>query len=127
MKKICFITLSLLWVTNIYAQPNPNDIDSLKHELAKTNANTTRVELLRATGYVDRNLPVLLEALALAKKIKYITGEADCNNSIGNYFFGNSNYPTAMEFYLEGLKINGANVPGCFCNTCLVIIGFTYF
>ena len=109
MRKICFITLSILWATISYAQPNPNDVDSLTLVLTKTNANTTRVQLLRATGNRDRNFSTLLEALALAKKIKYITGEADCNNSIGNYFFGNSNYPTAMGFYLEGLKISEAN------------------
>ena len=109
MKKIYFFTFSFLLITIIYAQPKPGDIDNLKLVLAKTNADTTRVELLRATGYRDRNLSTLLEALTLAKKIKYINGEADCNNSIGNYFFGNSNYPTAMEFYLEGLKISEAN------------------
>ena len=109
MKKICFLTLSLFWATFVHAQPNPNDIDSLTIVLTKTNADTTRVELLRATGYKERNITTLLQALALAKKIKYINGEADCNNSIGNYFFGNSNYPTAMEFYLEGLKISEAN------------------
>ena len=109
MRKIILATLSFLSTHLIYAQPNPNDIDSLKRVLAKTNADSTRVELLRATGYTKRDLKVLLQSLDLAKKIKYIKGEADCNNSIGNYFFGNSNYPTAMEFYLEGLKISEAN------------------
>jgi tetratricopeptide (TPR) repeat protein len=109
MKKVILIILSF-WSTNlVHAQPNPNDIDSLKRELAKTNADSTRVELLRATGYAERNITVLLQALALAQKIHYLTGEADCNNSIGNYFFGNSNYPVAMEFYLKGLQISEAN------------------
>jgi tetratricopeptide (TPR) repeat protein len=106
MKKIIFIVLFIGEALFIHAQANPNDIDSLKLVLAKTNADTTRVHYLRATGYVQRNLAVLQDALALAKKIKYVTGEADCYNSIGNYFFGNSNYLKAMEFYLQGLKIS---------------------
>ena len=109
MRKIILSTLFLFGAHLIHAQPNPNDIDSLKRVLEKTNADSTRVELLRATGYTERDLTVLLQSLELAKKIKYINGEADCNNSIGNYFFGNSNYPKAMEFYLEGLKISEAN------------------
>ncbi len=109
MKKIIFTAFFFFLTAIVRSQPNPNDIDSLTHVLAKTNADTTRVELLRATGYTERNLTTLLQALALSKKIKYITGEVDCNNSIGNYFFGSSNYPKAMEFYLEGLKISEAN------------------
>jgi len=109
MKKIILIPLFFFWASITRAQPNPNDIDSLKLVLTKTNADTTRVHYLRATGYVQRNLAVLLEALALAKKINYVTGEADCYNSIGNYFFGNSNYPKAMEFYLQGLQISEEN------------------
>ena len=106
MKNLLFIVTCFIATTIINAQPNPNDVDSLRQLLAKTNADTTRVELLRATGYTERNLPTLMQALALAKKIKYVTGEVDCNNSLGNYFFGNSNYPKAMEFYLEGLKLS---------------------
>ena len=109
MKKIFFLTIIIFFSLLIQAQPNPNDIDSLRLVLAKTNADTTRVELLRATGYKERNLGVLNQALMLAKKIKYINGEANCYNGIGNYFFGNSNYPKAMEYYLEGLKISEAN------------------
>ena len=109
MKKIILLVVFFFLAIMVRSQPNPNDIDSLTRVLAKTNADTTRVELLRAAGYTNRDLTTLLQALALAKKIKYITGEADCNNSIGNYFFGNSNYPTAMKFYLEGLKISEAN------------------
>ncbi|HUS00495.1 MAG TPA: hypothetical protein VMY77_02140 [Chitinophagaceae bacterium] len=106
MKKIIFICIFFFGRTIVQSQPNPNDIDSLKRVFAKTNADTTRVELLRATGYTERNLTMLQESLTLAKKIKYFKGEADCYNSIGNYFFGNSNYPKAMEFYLMGLKIS---------------------
>lgn len=106
MKPIFFIAAFLFLVTIVRSQPGPNDIDSLQKEFARTNADTTRVELLRATGYTHRNLATLLESLALAKKLKYHTGEADCYNTMGNYFFGNSNYLQAMQLYLQGLKVS---------------------
>jgi tetratricopeptide (TPR) repeat protein len=89
-----------------YSQPGNNEIDSLKQSLARTNADSTRVHLMRQQNYQQRNLQGLQEALVLAKKIKYFTGEVDCYNTIGNYFFGNSNYLKAMEFYLQGLKLS---------------------
>jgi tetratricopeptide (TPR) repeat protein len=110
MKKFFFIMfLGCLITPTIYSQPGPNEIDSLKKVLAITNADTTRVHLLRQTGYIQRNLTVLQQALALAKKIKYVTGIVNCYNTMGNFFFGNSNYPNAIEFYLLGLKISEEN------------------
>ena len=110
MKKIILTTVLLCLVaTLVYSQPAPGEIDSLKKVLAITNADTTRVHLLRQTGYIQRNLTLLQQALALAKKIKYYTGEVNCYNTMGNFFFGNSNYPKAVEFYFEGLKISEKN------------------
>ena len=110
MKKVLFIIVLLyLFAINGNSQPGPGEIDSLKKILAITNADTTRVNLLRQTGYIQRNLTVLQQALALAKKINYVTGEVNCYNTMGNFFFGNSNYPKAMEFYFQGLKISEEN------------------
>ena len=110
MRKLLFINVLLCFTTAIiHAQPAPNEIDSLKKMLTITNADTTRVHLLRQTGYIQRNLTVLQQALALAKKINYVTGEVNCYNTMGNFFFGNGNYPKAMEFYFQGLKISEEN------------------
>ncbi|MDB5230370.1 MAG: Tetratricopeptide repeat-containing protein [Chitinophagaceae bacterium] len=110
MKKIFLIPVFICFIIAIvHSQPAPKEIDSLKHVLAITNADTTRVHLLRQTGYTQRNLSLLQQALALAKKLKYVTGIVNCYNTMGNFFFGNSNYPNAIEFYLQGLKISEEN------------------
>ncbi len=106
MKKLIALIITIFLSFMLHAQPNPNLSDSLKIALFKTNADTSRVRLLRVTGFRERNLTTLLQSLALAKKIKYSNGEAECNNAIGNYFFGNSNYTKAMEFYLQCLQIS---------------------
>ena len=107
MKKIflsCILCLSLI---NIFAQ-GP-DVDSLKKLLALTKEDTVKVNLLVKLCFYDpsfqQGLNYAEEGLALARKIGYEKGEGDCLHQMGNLYFYISNYPKALHFYLEGLKI----------------------
>ena len=108
MKKIFLPLFVILSITNTNAQTH--EIDSLKQLLATTNEDTTKVLALAGLSFrteiVDSSLRWDYQGLALARKIKFTRGEAVCLNQLGNDFWNSSNYPKALDYYLQSLKIN---------------------
>lgn len=109
MKKIILLLLSL---SLQYTHAQTNVKDSLKQLLQKEKTDTGRTRLLLSlsdfftSSSADTSLLLAFEALALAKRIGYLRGEAVSLNMIGNSFDILGNYPRAMESYLQSLKIN---------------------
>ena len=111
MKKIWMLLFAVLMTYNIFAQGPA--VDSLKKLLASTKQDTVKVSALVKLSFYDpsfqHGLDYAEEGLALARKIGYENGEGDCLHQIGNQYFVSSNYPTALHFYLEALKIREKN------------------
>ncbi len=83
MKKISLFLLLIAFVFNSSAQSRIIEIiDSLKHALAIAKEDTTKVNVLVQLAFFDgsyqHGLQSAQDGLALAKKIKYEKGEADC-------------------------------------------------
>lgn len=106
MKKI-FLFVFFLSVVRISAQPI--QMDSLYNLLAATKEDTVKVMVLVNLGFYcqsfQRGLDLVQEGLTLARKIKYEKGEAACLHQIANQYESISNYPMALHYYLEALKI----------------------
>ena len=107
MKKIVAISACFFVVGIAHAQTH--EIDSLKHLLASTIHDTTRVLALKSLAFYSPNVEGLKldsRALSLARKIKYKNGEAASLNQFGNDFYGIANLPKALDYYLQSMKIN---------------------
>ena len=107
MKRIWLFLLFNLSVVTVLAQAP--QIDSLKKLLAITKEDTVKIAALVKLSFYDptfqHGLDLAEEALILARKIKYEKGEADCLHQVGNQYWFISNYPMALHYYLEALKI----------------------
>ena len=102
------ISISLFAVSIVYAQTR--EMDSLKNLIASTKEDTTRVLAMSLLSFytdnVDSCFPRDYEALSLAKKIDYKKGEAKCLNQLGNDFWNAANYPKAIDYYFQSLRLN---------------------
>jgi len=108
MKKIILLLLPALFcLTNSNAQPKVRD--SLNNVLATSTQDTTKVMALIALSMNEQDnvkrFTLINKALALARKIQFEKGEAQCYSALGSYFNGISDYPKALEYYLKALKI----------------------
>ncbi|SHE70148.1 tetratricopeptide repeat protein [Flavisolibacter ginsengisoli] len=106
-KNAIYAIIFLLFPRATFAQNR--EMDSLKQLLSRTSSGTARVDLLVKLGLFEQSfkggLRYAEDALALAKKIHYRKGEGASFNQIGNQYFAASNYPAALNFYFQGLKI----------------------
>ena len=108
MRKIFLFLIFTLSVFKISAQ-SPQ-ADSLNKILANTKEDTVKVMVLAMLSFYDqsyhRSLDLAKKGLALAKKIKYEKGEAECTAKLGASYWFISNYPMALHYNLEALKIS---------------------
>ena len=108
MRKIFLFLIFTLSVFKISAQ-SPQ-ADSLNKILANTKEDTVKVMVLAMSSFYDqsyhRSLDLAKKGLALAKKIKYEKGEAECTAKLGASYWFISNYPMALHYNLEALKIS---------------------
>lgn len=84
-------------------------LDNLYELLATTKEDTVKVMTLVKLGFYDqsfqRGMDFVQEGLILARKIKFEKGEAACLHQIGNQYRSISNFPIALHYYLDALKI----------------------
>jgi signal transduction histidine kinase len=110
MKKIaCFIFISF---TALAVVAQNKKIDSLKLLLQHERTDTAKINKLMQIGNVYRGLrkdSALIyyqDALRLSEKIRFINGELLARFYIANFFsFVKSDYATALDYYLQNLKI----------------------
>lgn len=87
-------------------------IDSLLAELPQEKSDTNETNLLCNLSYEysssnpDKGIEYGMKGVALAKKIKWKKGEANCYNSLGINYDNQSDFPKALEYYQKSLKIN---------------------
>jgi tetratricopeptide (TPR) repeat protein len=86
-------------------------IDSMEKLLKSEKSDSNKVGTLwhLAEAYQvykpDTSLKLAQQAVVLARKIKYIEGESRALNQVANAFNQVGNYPRALDFYLQKLKL----------------------
>ena len=111
MKRILKITLLVLIPILAFAQPKETKIDSLYTVLKNTANDTIRMDVsFQLALYFneinrDSALFYLEQSLPIAQKLKLKIYEADILQNMGYVFYLIGNYPKALEFFLQALKI----------------------
>jgi len=108
------IALLFVWISlfqkNSFAQGRKTD--SLLNLLQTEKIDTNRVNLYKWAAkamYIynpDSAIGLAEQGLKLSKRIKYKSGEAYCMNEIANILTRQGNYPLALHYHLQKLKIN---------------------
>jgi tetratricopeptide (TPR) repeat protein len=108
MRKFLFACLTFI-TFNILAQNNT--ADSLKRLLHTKMQDTTRVLLLSRLAYdlsfsrPDTALVLAQQGRVLARQKGFVSGEANCLYSLGSIFSQTGNYPRALDYLLQALRI----------------------
>src|SRR5277367_451626 len=108
--KISFLLIPLLLITALlFSQKSA--IDSLQSALKKEKTDTGRIILLfnLSLAYQDSKpdsaLALAQDAYFKSKKIKFVRGESRALNQMAFAFSSIGNFPKALEYYIEQLKI----------------------
>ncbi|WP_421945800.1 tetratricopeptide repeat protein [Pedobacter sp.] len=110
MKLIALFSLFLF--SSIYTFSQKQVLDSLYKDLASQKTDTGKVSVLYDLSYSyhkskpDSALILAQRAYKLARKIKYLKGESWALNGLANAFHSLHNYPRAIEYFIEELKIH---------------------
>ena len=131
MKKSCFLLFFFFCLTQVSAQKNK--ADSLAALLARERIDSNIVTLLwnmaDATNSYNPDTALFLsqKALYLAQKIKFLNGEARALGIMANTFLKIGNYPRALDFYLQKLKLeenrnNPVNLASVIMNIGIVYV-----
>ncbi|MFN0032456.1 MAG: adenylate/guanylate cyclase domain-containing protein [Flavobacteriales bacterium] len=110
MKSTLYILVLLVAINLNGQQPTTPVIDSLRHEMAKANHDTTRINYLSTIVFemayedADEAIRIGHEGYRLAKKIKWEKGIAMMANQISVAHYMSSNYDSAIYY----VKISGA-------------------
>ena len=106
-----YLVLTTLMFCHFQLQAQRSKADSLHALLAVEKQDSNRVTLFWnmaiATNAYDPDSSLVLsqKALILARKINFVEGESRALGIMANSFLKIGNYPRALEFYLEKLKI----------------------
>ncbi|HAN77212.1 MAG TPA: hypothetical protein DCQ31_05270, partial [Bacteroidales bacterium] len=109
-KFIFTICLLIVFGMQLHGQ-NRNEIDSLNKLYRIEKMDTIKVQLLNNISKLywffnpDTAILISEKALVIAKKSKYLKGEAGCYNSIGACNIIKSNLPIAIDNFLNALNI----------------------
>jgi len=107
MKKLFSLLLCCSVVLPVFSQTP--QVDSLNELLAATKTDIIKVDVLCKLSFYDpsfqHGLDLAQEGLALSRKIGYQKGEANCLHQVGNQYWTISNFPMALHYYLESIKI----------------------
>ena len=109
MRIFILILLVLFSVTSTFAQKNKADSISRLLAIEKTDSNKVTLlwNMANVCNIYNPDTAMLLsrEALDLARKIKFVKGESMALGIAANTFVKIGNYPRALEFYLQKLKL----------------------
>lgn len=109
--KIFLLTAFLLLPLFVFCSGNKQQ-DSLRRKYTRATTDSTRADILTELAYLygqdkpDSELYIAQQALVLSRKIKYNSGEMSALKLMaeGYKFFGN--YPLALQYYLQRLKLD---------------------
>lgn len=129
MKLIALI--SFFFFSSIEGFSQKHYLDSLYKNLALQKTDTGKVEAMYGLSYYyhkykpDSALILAQQAYKISKKNKFLKGEAWALNGIANAFHSLHNYPRAIEYFIEELKIDEKrgipeNIAGTYLSMALV-------
>ncbi len=111
--KYTALLIILLCAHAVLAQKQGTErIDSLKAAITGEREDSSKVILLNSLSYAlysidpDEGISYANQGLILARKIKWLPGEAMSDNNLGINCKAKSDYPTALRYYMEALAIN---------------------
>lgn len=114
--RLLFSVLCILLLPNLLLAQARQKIDSLTALLENyTRKDTTLVDILNQTGFeywtIDANKSEQygLEALELAKKIEYVSGEAMANRVIGVSHWARGNFYDALQYLFTAQELYQKN------------------
>lgn len=106
-RKIFILTLSILLCASGFTQ-DQRAKDSLRAVIQTTAVDTARVMAFRSLSFIESQPSLRLElaykGLALAKQIKWMSGEAHCHLQLTNCYSNISDFPNALDNALKCLK-----------------------
>ncbi|WP_420380008.1 tetratricopeptide repeat-containing sensor histidine kinase [Gilvibacter sp.] len=109
--KISVLLICCLGIYSIQAQELQKSIDSLLAQYAKPKQDTTRVRLLEKlsshynVAALDSAKAFAVEGVALAEKLKDVSGRWRLRNVLGTYYERKAEYDSALAQYNDALKI----------------------
>ena len=109
--KISVLLIYCLGIYSIQAQELQKNIDSLLAQYAKPKQDTTRVRLLEKlsshynVAALDSAKAFAVEGVALAEKLKDVSGRWRLRNVLGTYYERKAEYDSARAQYNDALKI----------------------
>ncbi|WP_374957891.1 tetratricopeptide repeat protein [Gilvibacter sp.] len=109
--KISVLLIYCLGIYSIQAQELQKNIDSLLAQYAKPKQDTTRVRLLEKlsshynVAALDSAKAFAVEGVALAEKLKDVSGRWRLRNVLGTYYERKAEYDSALAQYNDALKI----------------------
>lgn len=111
MKKLSILLVSLYFYSaKTHAQSG--SIDSLRQLLTTSKEDSNRVKSLYRLGSLysdskpDSTLILATDGLLLSRRIRFLPGEASCLNILGDAADNIGDYPKALGYYLQSMKIN---------------------
>jgi tetratricopeptide (TPR) repeat protein len=110
MKYLLFLSLLLLIILPVSAQNH--QVDSLSAAYTKAKTDSGRADILfdlanlYAQDKPDSELFKARQALFISRKAKYLTGERRALKQMAEAYQFMGNYPLALQFYLERLKLD---------------------
>jgi tetratricopeptide (TPR) repeat protein len=126
------VLLLLLFSAPLVSFSQKAKVDSLSNLLAIEKTDTGKVKLLwqiarDASAYnPDTALTLAQQALYKAREIKYLEGESRSLGIIANTLMKIGNYPRALEFHIEKLKLEEKRKNPRNLSSVLINIGIVY-
>ena len=133
MTTVC--ALFLCWLVPASGLPAPPlaRIDSLRHQLEATPADSTRVLLLAELAYeLTQTDPLATiaygkQALQLARQLQFRRGEGWALVRLGSGFREAGNYPAALQIGLQGLRVAEELREPALLGRALNALGYLYW
>ena len=132
MKKTLLFTLLLAFIWSFGLAQN-KETDSLTYQLAIAKHDTNRVLIMSELSNkylrtkLDSSLKYSQQALALARKINFIKGEASALINIGFGYRESGELPKAIDFALKAMTIAQNHQFREIMGTCYTLFGVIYF
>lgn len=103
------VLLAALCFLHLHVIGQQQKMDSLRNIALNSKTDTARVlaynQLSSLTKNIDSAIKYAEKGIELARTAGFENGEASCLNQLGDIFFQNSQFPQALKYYLQSLKI----------------------
>lgn len=129
------VSLILIAKTTVFAQKQGQErVDSIEYRILKNDLqDTNRVNSLCEISFAyfninpEKGIAAGQQALQLAEKLNFISGQAKANRFIGVNYYGLSDYANALKYYQKALEAERKNGNKKGMGSNLMNIGLIYY